>query len=149
MNKRKVGGLESIPYRRHHKYELLELENRSGENSKRPGVKDDSWALSLPHEEVEGTTDENRDHSRRMRLIGKMRSGILDVLGLRWEQSILMEMWAHPLTGFLIQASKAWDPLPLVLKGVTFTCEIVISLISSSTNPVFPAGRRNNFATAV
>lgn len=49
---------------------------------------------------------------------------------------------AHPLTRFLIQASK-------VFKGMTFTYVTVISLIPSSTKPVFPAGRRKNFATAV
>lgn len=53
MNKRKVGGLEVILYRRYYKYELLELENRLGENSKRLGVKDDFWVLSLFYEEVE------------------------------------------------------------------------------------------------
>jgi hypothetical protein len=31
----------------------------------------------------------------------------------------------------------------------TFTCEIIISPISSSTKPVFPAGRRKSFVAAV
>lgn len=65
------------------------------------------------------------------------------VLGSRWNGG---SSW---LPGFLIQASKAWEPLEWVLKGMTSTSEIVIALISSSTKPVFPDGRRKNFATAV
>lgn len=53
------------------------------------------------------------------------------------------------MKAFLIQESKAWEPLQKVLKGMTFAYEIIISLIPSSTKPVFPAGRKKNFATAV